>query len=162
MRHQRDNCHLTSVLVPMHAGFHHFCLGETSVLMMSRGLCSCWAKTRMPYVQQFAWNKGLCKYECIWFKYLHLEASFFWDRASCSSSWPLMRCIVKDDLELLILLLFPPNCWNCRCVPPQLVPLVVGYLTQYFIHARQSLYQLSPGPGCFLKRLGGESKILYL
>lgn len=42
----------------------------------------------------------------------------FWDRLPYIPGWPPLCCIVKDDLELLILLLPLPKYWNHRHDPP--------------------------------------------
>lgn len=36
----------------------------------------------------------------------------FWSRVSGSPAWPWNRYIVKDEVELLIVLSLPPKCWD--------------------------------------------------
>lgn len=43
---------------------------------------------------------------------------FFGDKVSWNPVWTGTHCVVKDDLELLILLPPPPRFWNYRCPPP--------------------------------------------
>lgn len=38
------------------------------------------------------------------------------DRTSYGPDWLQIHCVAKD--KLLILLLLPPKCWDCRCAPP--------------------------------------------
>lgn len=50
----------------------------------------------------------------------------FYEKVSYILDWIWICYIAKDDLELLIFLLLPPECWNYRCVPSCQVYVVLG------------------------------------
>lgn len=79
--------------------------------------------------------------------FLALRCSVACDRVSCSLDRPHIHYVAKDDIELLILLSLPRECWDGRHVRPHLVLGGAGDQTGGSAHAR--LYQLnyvtSPG-----------------
>jgi hypothetical protein len=79
----------------------------------------------------------------------------FPDRVSCILEWHWF-CVARDDLELLMFLPLPPECWGYRCVTSSPNLCSVGGRTQGFTQARQALNQQSPS--CFL--IGDKSLTL--
>lgn len=59
-----------------------------------------------------------------------------------SPGWPLD--VVDNDLDILILLLPPPKCWDCRCTPA--IPSFMQFWGQNpdTVYAKQAFWQLHP------------------
>lgn len=57
-----------------------------------------------------------------------LPSPRFLKQVSCSQGWPRTHSRTQADLELLILLLQPHNCWDCKCKPHLPSPLSTGQL----------------------------------
>lgn len=75
--------------------------------------------------------------------------TFFWDRVSCSTSWPPIDDVPEKYLEILIILPFllivgTIGIWYHA----YLVYLILGLRIQGLMHSRKALYQLSyiPSP----------------
>lgn len=55
-----------------------------------------------------------------------IRIRLFIDRDSCSSSWLQICSVAQDDLEVLIFLPLPLQCWDWRHTSPWLVYVVLG------------------------------------
>lgn len=60
----------------------------------------------------------------------HLTCFCFWDTVLCSPGCPQNLYIAKDDLELLIFLPSPPECWKIADMPSHLVSWNAGDWSQ--------------------------------
>lgn len=75
--------------------------------------------------------------------------TFFWDRVSCSTSWPPIDDVPEKYLEILIILPFLLSVGTIGIwYHAYLVYLILGLRIQGLMHSRKALYQLSyiPSP----------------
>lgn len=79
------------------------------------------------------------------------------DKVSCSLDWFLICFIVKDDLELLILLHAPPQYWDYRHVPPH--HLVSPRFHAYLTDTETAELHPKPRDSSFKASLGNSARL---
>lgn len=59
-------------------------------------------------------------------RYSYFVCLLVFEPISCRPGWPQICYIAKDNLELLIFVLLPPEGWDYRCVLQCLLYVVLG------------------------------------